>query len=40
MCIDYRTVNERTVKDTYRVGSMDAILDKLRGAKYISKIDM
>ena len=40
MCIDYRTVNELIVKDAYPVGSMDAILDKLRGAKYISKIGL
>ena len=40
MCIDYRTVNERTVKDAYPVGSMDGILDKLRGAKFISRIDL
>ena len=40
MCIDYRTVNERTVKDAYPVGSRDGILEELRGAKYISKIDL
>ena len=40
MCIDYRTVKERTVKDAYPVGSMDAILDQLGGANYISKIDL
>ena len=33
MCIDYRDINSQTVKDAYPVGSMDAILDKLRGTK-------
>ena len=28
------------VKDAYPVLSMDGILDKLHGAKYISKIDL
>ena len=40
ICIDYRDSNARTVKDAYPVSSMDGILDKLRGAKYISKIDL
>ena len=40
MCIDYRDINAQTVKDAYPVGSMDAILDKLRGVKYISKVDL
>ena len=40
MCIDYQDMNSKTVKDAYSVVSMDAILDKLRGAKYISKIDL
>ena len=40
MYIDYRDMNAQTVKDAYPVGSIDVILDKLRGAKYISKIDL
>ena len=40
MYINYRDINARAVKDAYPVSSMDAILDKLRGAKYIPKIDL
>ena len=40
MCIDYRDLNKKTIKDAYPIPSMDAILDKLRRAKYISKIDL
>ena len=40
MCIDFRDVNKVTRKDTYALPHMDSILDKLRKAKYISKIDL
>lgn len=40
ICIEYQDINAQTVKDAYPVASMDSILDKLRGAKYISKIDL
>ena len=39
-CIDYRDLNKVTKKDAYPIPSMGSILDKLRSAKYISKIDL
>ena len=39
-CIDYRPLNKVTKKDAYPLPNMDSILDKLRGAKYLSKIDL
>ena len=39
-CIDYRALNKVTKKDPYPLPNMDSILDKLRGAKYLSKIDL
>ena len=39
-CIDFRDLNERNKKDAYPIPNMDAILDKLRRAKYISKVDL
>ena len=39
-CIDYRDVNKVTKEDAYRIPHMDAILDKLRSARFISKIDL
>ena len=37
MCID---VNAKTIKDAYPASSLDSILDGLRGARCISKIDL
>ena len=39
-CIDFRDLNARSKKDAYPIPNMDGILDKLRRAKYISKIDL
>ena len=40
MCIDYRNVNARTIKDAHPAQNADTILDGLRGARYTSKIDL
>ena len=40
ICIDYRYVSARTIKNPYPIPSSDTILDRLRGARYISKIDL
>ena len=40
LCIDYRQLNERTVKDSYALPRMEEIFDSLHGAKYFSTIDM
>ena len=40
MCFDYRDVNKAMKKDTYLIPNMDAILDRLRNARYISKVDL
>lgn len=39
-CLDLRGVNKVTKKDVYPIPNMNAILRKLRAAKYISKIDL
>ncbi|CAB0044009.1 unnamed protein product [Trichogramma brassicae] len=39
-CIDYRDLNKVTKKDAYPVQNIDAILDKLRHARYITTIDL
>ena len=39
-CVDFRDLNKVTVKDAYPLPSMDSILDKLRKARYLSKIDL
>ena len=39
-CVDFRDLNKVTRKDAYPIPNMDAILDKLRRAKYLTKIDL
>ena len=40
MCIDYRSLNEVTIKNKYPLPRMDDLFDQLKGAKYFSKIDL
>ena len=39
-CTDFRDLNARSKKDAYPIPNMDGILDKLRRAKYIFKVDL
>ena len=39
-CIDFRTHNSRTIKDTYTLPRIDDTIDMLIGAKYFSKLDL
>ena len=39
-CIDFRKINEITKRDSYPLPYIDAILNKLKDAKYISTIDL
>ena len=40
MCVDYRLLNSRTVKDQYALPRVEDILDAMKGAKYFSVVDM
>ena len=39
-CLDFRKLNQVTLKDAYPLPQINGILDKLHSAKYISKIDL
>jgi hypothetical protein len=40
MCVDYRGLNEVTIKNKYPLPRIDDLFDQLKGAKYFSKIDL
>lgn len=40
LCVDYRGLNKVTIKNRYALPLIGDLLDRLRGAKYISKIDI
>ena len=40
MCIDYRGINEFTVRDAYPLPRIDELLEQLRNAKVISHLDL
>ncbi|UYV78515.1 hypothetical protein LAZ67_16001841 [Cordylochernes scorpioides] len=39
-CVDYRNLNDVTVKDVYPIPRIDEVLDTLQGSKYLSAIDL
>ncbi|KAJ9521574.1 hypothetical protein QJQ45_008903 [Haematococcus lacustris] len=40
MCIDYRALNKRTVRDRYPLPRIDDLLDRVRGKKVFSSLDL
>jgi hypothetical protein len=39
-CVDYRGLNDKTVKDKFLILVVEELLDELRGARFFTKIDL
>lgn len=40
LCVDFRQINENSIRDAYPIPQINSILEKLRNSKYFSTIDL
>ena len=40
LCVDYRALNDITIKDRYPLPTIEETLNQIRGAKYFTRLDL
>ena len=40
MCVDFRKLNEKTIKDAYPIARVDDNIDALSGSKWFTSLDL